>query len=183
MRQRDLLAVHPDYFLLTGGIERWLYRLARKAVPEKMEPPEIRFRLETLFEVSGLAGRLRDFRSAIERIADDAPLPEYSVRVVRNRQHELVTLYRDHAKPGRTARSTGAVEHLAVPTPEAPPVIPGPSPALVTPPVVTDIVRHLEPYYRQAIARGEEPEFLIVGGNGELVNTVLRLLEEAQRSR
>ncbi len=24
VRQRDLLAVHPDYFLLTGGVERWL---------------------------------------------------------------------------------------------------------------------------------------------------------------
>jgi Replication initiator protein A len=59
IRQRDLLAVHPDYFRLTGGIERWLYRLARKAVPEKVTPPEIRFRLETLFEISGLTGRLR----------------------------------------------------------------------------------------------------------------------------
>ena len=34
--------------------------------------------------------------------------------------------------------------------------------------------------YSQAIARGEEPEFLIIGGNRELVNKVLRLLEEAQ---
>ena len=108
VRQRDLLAVHPDYFLMTGGIERWLYRLARKSVPEKVEPPEFRFRMETLFEVSGLTGRLRDFRDKIERIADESPLPEYSVRVVRTRRRELVTLYRDscEARPhGAPARS------------------------------------------------------------------------------
>ena len=39
LRQRDILAVHPDYFRLTGGLERWLYRLARKAVPEKADVP------------------------------------------------------------------------------------------------------------------------------------------------
>ena len=33
--QREILAVRPDYFKLTGGLERWLYRLARKAVPDK----------------------------------------------------------------------------------------------------------------------------------------------------
>ena len=38
VRQRDLLAVHPDYFQLTGGVERWLYRLARKSVPETRVP-------------------------------------------------------------------------------------------------------------------------------------------------
>ena len=37
LRRRDILAVHPDYFRLTGGLERWLYRLARKAVPEKAD--------------------------------------------------------------------------------------------------------------------------------------------------
>jgi hypothetical protein len=111
VRQRDLLAVHPDYFLLTGGVERWLYRLARKSVPEKAEPPEFRFRLETLFEVSGLTGRLRDFRSKIERIADEGPLPEYSVRIERDSRDEMVTLYRDPAKPGRAAHPTTA-EHV-----------------------------------------------------------------------
>ena len=25
-----VLTIHEDYFLLTGGIERWLYRVARK---------------------------------------------------------------------------------------------------------------------------------------------------------
>ena len=27
-----VLTIHEDYFLLTGGIERWLYRVARKHV-------------------------------------------------------------------------------------------------------------------------------------------------------
>lgn len=125
MRQRDLLAVHPDYFLLTGGVERWLYRLARKAVPEKVEPPEFRFRLETLFEVSGLNGRLRDFRSRIERIADEAPLPEYSVEIERDGRDEMVTLYRDPTKPGRAAHPAVATVY-AFQTPTQPPEPVGP---------------------------------------------------------
>src|SRR5437588_13110247 len=48
LRQREILAVHPDYFKLTGGLERWLYRLARKPVPDKAEGPAIPFRIETL---------------------------------------------------------------------------------------------------------------------------------------
>lgn len=26
-----VLTIHEDYFLLTGGIERWLYRVAKKS--------------------------------------------------------------------------------------------------------------------------------------------------------
>ena len=126
VRQRDLLAVHPDYFLLTGGIERWLYRLARKAVPEKTDPPEFRYRLQTLFEVSGLTGRLRDFRAEIERITAEAPLPEYGVRLEHDGRHELVTLCRDHTKPGRMARSTDAIERVISPPPRVTDVMPEP---------------------------------------------------------
>lgn len=77
LRQREILAVHPDYFDLTGGIERWLYRLARKAVPDKADFPGISFRMETLFERSGLTGRLRWFRGKLEEIAAGQTLPEY----------------------------------------------------------------------------------------------------------
>ena len=29
-RRQGVLTIHPDYFILKGGIERWLYRVARK---------------------------------------------------------------------------------------------------------------------------------------------------------
>ena len=111
LRQREILAVHPDYFDLTGGIERWLYRLARKAVPDKADFPGISFRMETLFERSGLTGRLRKFRAKLEEISKAQTLPEYDVVISRDKRHELVTLIRNRAKPGRLPRG---VRKLAV---------------------------------------------------------------------
>lgn len=111
LRQREILAVHPDYFDLTGGVERWLYRLARKAVPDKADFPGISFRMETLFARSGLSGRLRQFRAKLEEIAEKQTLPEYDVVISRSGPHELVTLIRNRAKPGRLPRG---VRKLAI---------------------------------------------------------------------
>lgn len=104
LRQREILAVHPDYFKLTGGLERWLYRLARKAVPDKAEVPAIPFRMETLYERSGVIEPKRNFARRIRKMAENQPLPEYGLRIDREGKHELVTLYRDHAKPPRVPR-------------------------------------------------------------------------------
>ena len=104
LRRRDILAVHPDYFRLTGGLERWLYRLARKAVPEKGEPPAISFRMATLHRQSGTTRPQRNFAVDIRQIADRQPLPEYGLHVRRDGRHELVLFYRDPAKPRRPRR-------------------------------------------------------------------------------
>lgn len=104
LRQRDILAVHPDYFRLTGGLERWLYRLSRKAVPEKDKTPAIIFRMDTLHRQSGTTREPKKFAFDIRKIADAQPLPEYSLSIARDGRHELVTLYRDLSKPGRTKR-------------------------------------------------------------------------------
>jgi plasmid replication initiation protein len=104
LRQREILAVHPDYFQLTGGLERWLYRLARKAVPDKAEFPLIHFRMDTLYERSGVTEAKRNFAIRIRKMAETHPLPEYGVRIDRDGKHELVTLYRDRAKLGRLPR-------------------------------------------------------------------------------
>lgn len=104
LNQRDILAVHPDYFGLTGGIERWLYRLARKAVPDKAEVPAFSFRLETLHEQSGVTGLLKHFRARLKQTEQAQPLPEYGIRIDRKGRHELVILYRDRTKLGRLPR-------------------------------------------------------------------------------
>lgn len=105
VRQGDILAVHPDYFQLSGGLERWLYRLARKAVPDKAEPPAIRFKMETLHARSGVTRDLRRFAFDIREIAAAQPLPEYGVQVeYRRGRRELVTLYRDPSKSCRPHR-------------------------------------------------------------------------------
>jgi len=104
LRRKDILAVHPDYFKLTGGLERWLYRLARKAVPDKAEIPAIHFRMDTLYDRSGVIEPKRNFARRIRKMTEGQPLPEYGVRIDREGKHELVTLYRDHGKPCRLPR-------------------------------------------------------------------------------
>lgn len=111
MRRREVLAVHPDYFQLTGGLERWLYRIARKAVPDKAEVAAIHFRMETLHERSGTTRPLRNFAVDLRKMAEAQPLPEYGIRIERNGKHELVILYRDRGKPPRLPRG---IKRLAI---------------------------------------------------------------------
>lgn len=104
LRQREILAVHPDYFDLTGGIERWLYRLARKAVPDKADFPGISFRMETLLARSGSSRPLRNFAVDVRKIAERQSLPEYDIAINRDGPHELVTFVRNHGKSRRLPR-------------------------------------------------------------------------------
>jgi plasmid replication initiation protein len=121
LRRREILAVHPAYFELTGGIERWLYRLARKAVPDRADFPGISFRVETLFARSGLSGRLRKFRGKLDDIEARQPLPEYDLIVNRDGPHELVTLLRNRSKPGRLPRGVKGLALPEVKKPQGPP--------------------------------------------------------------
>jgi plasmid replication initiation protein len=104
LRRREILAVHPDYFQLTGGLERWLYRLARKSVPDKAEVPAIHWRMETLHQRSGTTRPLKSFALDIRRMAERQPLPEYGLTVKKDGKHELVIIYLDKAKPRRLPR-------------------------------------------------------------------------------
>lgn len=104
MRQVEILAVHPEYFRLTGGLERWLYRLARKSVPDKGEVPVFGWRMDTLHKRSGTLRPLKKFAHDIRQIAERQGLPEYGVEVVKDGRIERVTLYRDPAKTKRPVR-------------------------------------------------------------------------------
>jgi plasmid replication initiation protein len=108
VRQRDLLAVHPAYFALTGGIERWLYRIARKAVPDHADPPAITFSLAKFHLLSGTTRPARQFAFDLRRIAEAQPLPEYRLRLERCGRQVLVTLYNEGArKRGAPAAAVG----------------------------------------------------------------------------
>jgi len=104
LRRTGILAVHRDYFKLTGGLERWLYRLARKAVPEKANSPLIPFKMETLHQRSGSTRPLRKFAADIRAIAAKQSLPEYSIAIHKKGRDEMVYLMYDKAKPPRLPR-------------------------------------------------------------------------------
>lgn len=108
LRRNGILAVHPDYLKITGGLERWLYRLARKAVPEKADFPVVKFRMETLHKRSGSTRPRRQFAADMRRIAEADRLPEYSICITRKGRDELVLMSRNKLKPGRLPRGIKA---------------------------------------------------------------------------
>ncbi|RVI14540.1 RepA replication protein [Sinorhizobium meliloti] len=70
-----ILTIDPAYFSLTGGLERWLYRLVRKHGGRQAWGWS--FDLEHLHLKSGSLSPLRRFRFEIRTIVGRQPLPSY----------------------------------------------------------------------------------------------------------
>jgi len=79
--RRLVLAIDPDYFRLTGGIERWLYRIARKHAGR--QTAGWRFEMRHLHLKSGSLARYSDFALDIRTIARRQPLPGYLLAIDR----------------------------------------------------------------------------------------------------
>lgn len=85
-----VLTIDPAYFRLTGGIERWLYRVARKHAGHQ--------RHGWLFEVahlhvkSGSLARVSDFALDLRRITTRQPLPGYRLQIEREHGRELLRI-------------------------------------------------------------------------------------------
>ncbi len=86
-----VLTIHEDYFLLTGGIERWLYRVARKHAGS--QEAGWAFTMRQLFEKSGSAARFSDFAIDIRRVVQGNQLPEYELTLSRNGEGEEVVRF------------------------------------------------------------------------------------------
>lgn len=88
-----VLTIHPDYFLLTGGIERWLYRVARKHAGN--QEGGWRFTMKQLYEKSGSVAKFANFAIDVRKVAAANSLPEYAVDISRNEKgEEMVNLFR-----------------------------------------------------------------------------------------
>jgi len=75
--RRLVLTIDPAYFRLTGGIERWLYRVARKHAGR--QPGGWRFDLKHLHAKSASQARFSDFALDLRRIVARQPLPGYAL--------------------------------------------------------------------------------------------------------
>lgn len=75
-----LLAIDPAYFSITGGRERWLYRVARKHAGAA-GPEGFAISLPTLFEKSGAEGTYRRFKFEMQAIAHRNDLPGYQLQL------------------------------------------------------------------------------------------------------
>ena len=76
-----VLSIDPQYFRLTGGIERWLYRVARKHAGR--QPAGWAFEMAHLHHKSGSLARPSDFALDIRRIVQRQPLPGYRLLIER----------------------------------------------------------------------------------------------------
>ena len=79
--RRLVLTIDPGYFALTGGIERWLYRVARKHAGRQADG--WRFDLRHLHTKSASTARFTDFALDVRRIAARQPLPGYHLEIER----------------------------------------------------------------------------------------------------
>ncbi len=79
--RRLVLTIDPGYFALTGGIERWLYRVARKHAGR--QPTGWSFDMKHLHAKSASTARLSDFALDLRRIAARQPLPGYALELSR----------------------------------------------------------------------------------------------------
>ncbi len=79
--RRLVLTIDPAYFALTGGIERWLYRVARKHAGRQAEG--WRFELRHLHAKSASQARFSDFAIDVRRLVARQPLPGYRIEIER----------------------------------------------------------------------------------------------------
>ena len=98
-----VLTIDRAYFRLTGGIERWLYRVARKHAGRQKQG--WLFDIPHLHEKSGSLVRISDFALQIRRIVAHQPLPGYRLRIEREGRRELLRIL-------PAPLSTGAVDNV-----------------------------------------------------------------------
>jgi len=89
----EVLTMNPDYFELTGGLERRLYELARKHLGRQNSWS---ITLAKLYAKTGSSAPLRRFRFEMNQIAAEDPLPDYALRI---NEADVVTFLRRAKKP------------------------------------------------------------------------------------
>lgn len=89
LTDRLTLAIDREYFSLTGGIERWLYRVVRKHGGH--QSGGWAFTMAQLHIKSGSTQRLADFAKELRRTVERQRLPGYWLEILRNSEgHEVL---------------------------------------------------------------------------------------------
>lgn len=85
IKDRALLTLHPDYFTLPGGLERAIYRIARKHAGDQASGWTCRVSL--LHEKTGSESPLKQFTYLLKRIVAANALPEYDLSFTTTSDH------------------------------------------------------------------------------------------------
>ena len=91
----SLLLVDPDYFSLTSGLKKFLYRTARKHVGGHGNTWE--FSLETLYEKSGSEREFRKFKSDLKNAVLQNDIPGYFLKWI-NKDKKIFVSFKNLRK-------------------------------------------------------------------------------------
>ena len=105
-----LLSIDPVYFTITGGRERWMYRVARKHAGGAGEGG-FAISLPTLFQKSGAEGEYRRFKFEMLAIVQKNDLPGFDLALEPTGKEPSLRMSRrttDMPGQGRAARPKAA---------------------------------------------------------------------------
>ena len=171
LMQGGVLSIDRAYFDLTGGRERWLYKVARKHAGGAGEGG-FAISMPTLFEKSGAEGAYRRFKFEIAKIAERDPLPGYTLLLeqVDGKREPSLRMRRRSADPQQvSAKSTQPAKISSL------------APAITTEasatPVLNKRAEEAEPLFdARDVIRRTVTGLSTKGSAGELTDTTLATL-------
>jgi len=102
----SLLKVRPEYFKITSGIKKFLYRTARKHVGNQNKSWD--FLIETLYEKSGSEREFKKFKHDLKKSVSDNDIPAYFMKWIEkdgktyvrftNKEKEIAKMISDDKK-------------------------------------------------------------------------------------
>lgn len=92
MGERSLLTMHQDYFLLTGGLERALYRIARKHAGNQKGGWTCR--VEVLRDKTGSDSKPKEFNRMLRKVVEANQLPDYAMEMTTTADGSPAVLFR-----------------------------------------------------------------------------------------
>jgi plasmid replication initiation protein len=111
-----VLTIDREYFKLTGGLERWLYRLVRKHAGRQRAG--WRFDFRHLYGKSASLSPFKRFAFELRDLARRQPLPGYRLGVERDRTgRELLVFSRSHLSTAACRQVVDAVVPSGTPEP------------------------------------------------------------------
>lgn len=117
MMQGGVLSIDRAYFDITGGRERWLYRIARKHAGGAGEGG-FAISMPVLFEKSGAEGQYRRFKFEMLKLAEKNALPGYglAVETARRDGEPMLRMTRIDGKDGAEAQLHAAAQAALPPS-------------------------------------------------------------------
>jgi plasmid replication initiation protein len=140
MEDGGLLSIDPAYFSITGGRERWLYRVARKHAGGN-GADGFAISMPVLFEKSGAEGTYRRFKFEILRIIQRNDLPGISLSVPSEKEGEPLVhmVRREYAGEGQTQTWNPSQKHA----PRSRQALPSEAVRTIDLPLLTPLIRSL----------------------------------------